>query len=535
MNIKVQFKIHDPETNQFSVRIRYSQSQEKDHTFDCPISKLSDLQFLKSGLEDRIGRHLSKDDAVQIQQNLIGSLIKAEQWTLVKQFGLQSNGRTIVTPTGPINAEKDKRYILPEDMTDQYEKRGTLEGWQSLSTYLHQSSILTLGVTLVFAAPLLKELNRRSCGFIISGPSGGGKSTAIRAAASTAGYMKEKELPSFNFTPTGGEENAQAHSGTLWPLDDIQIIAGGPKERHAFLENFAYVLVHGRGKIKSRHAKANGSASDTSWLTYCFAGAEETAAGIARSAGALRQGGATARLIDVPFGEHIFDRASDADIDVAVACTEIAKITEENGGKPLNMFLKRYFKDRASNKQKLFKYINEFENAVSGRSQSQVDRKVTYHFAFIFAVGALASELNVLPTSRGHVLKCIRRCHKWALAEINPERNFVASGLKILRQYRDTLSQVKRSNPSISEDATGFVRRDGDRLLMFIKREHFLQMFPHSMQAQLVAKHLAKRKCIHGHAPEHLGRSLEWCTRQVTWPTNGKPTRPHTIIIDLED
>jgi len=535
IKVKVKFKIDDPETKQFSVRVSYSRGVEADHFFDCPVSKLSDLFFLKSALEDRIGRAFTKDEATEIQQRLIQETHVAETWTLVKQFGLQSNGHTIVTPTGPINAEEGKRYILPSEMTDQYEKRGTLEGWQCIGSYLEQSSILTLGITLAFATPLLKEKIRRSCGFIISGPSGGGKSTAIRAAASTAGYMMEKELPSFNFTPTGGEENAQAHSGTLWPLDDIQIIAGGPKERHAFLENFAYVLVNGRGKIKSRLAKANGLASDTSWLTYCFAGAEETAAGIARSAGALRQGGATVRLIDIPFGEHIFDRAFDSDIDVSVACTEISKITEENGGKPLNVFLKRYFKNHSSNKKQMYKYIGEFEQSVKGRSKNQIDKKIESHFAFIYAVGALASTLGVLPVSREHVLSCIRRCHKWALAEINPERSFVNSGLKSLRKYSDALPRVKRSSPTISEDATGFIRQDADRLLMFVKRDHFLQMFPHAMQAQMVAKHLAKRKCIHGHAPEHLGKSLDWCTRQVAWPTKGKPTRPHTIIIELED
>lgn len=536
MSTRILYKIFDPSTKEYLVRIEYTRGDDENiEFFDCANSKLDDFAFIKKFYADRKGLILSKAKVLKAQSRLQKEAAKAVERTLVKHFGLQEDSKTIITPTKTIG-EDDQRYIVPVELMKRYTKRGSLDGWQQLSAYLEMSSILTFSVCVGFAASLLKLFDRESCGFLISGTKKGGKSTTIRATAAIAGYGEKQRLKSFHFTEAGGEEEAQAHSGIAWPLDDLQMKGGSAKERHAAIEHFSYVLANGEGKVRARHAVASGIVSDSSWLTLCVAGAERTAASVARAAGTFREGGATARLIDIPCGMHIFDLVKDRDLNIPALCTAITRIGRENCGTPLNVFLKRFFKYKKKNETCVHQFEEEFVKYVSDEADDQAVQHVRQYFAFIYAVGALSCELGVLTISRKHVRKCIARCYEKAVGELDPERKFVTEGLKELRRYTKTLHRVCKSSPHISDDATGFLRRDNDRTFLIVSREYFSKMFPNAMQSQLVAKHLALKGFIRMPAPEHLSKSLDWASQQISWPTKSNAKkRVHSLVIEIEE
>lgn len=536
MKTTIVLKIYDPMKKDFLVRIKYARLEggfPNSDFVDYPISRLDDLAFVKKFFADKKAVFLSNPRKVQAR--LKKDARAAETRTLVTSFGLQNDGVTVITPTKIIGGE-NHNYVVPAALMERYAAQGSLKGWKAISEYLEMSSILTFGICVAFAAPLLTLFDRESFGFLLSGKRKGGKSTAIRACASVAGYSSKQRLKTFDFTETGGEEEAQAHSGIAWPLDDLEMKGGSAKERHAAIEHFSYKLANGAGKVRARQAVASGIVSDSYWQTISLTGAENTASSVARAAGTVRQGGAAARLVDIPFELHIFDRAKRSEVNVPALCAAIAKIGRENSGKPLNAFLRRFFDERQKNEARIRHFEGMFVERARQENDDQGIQHLRQYFAFIYAVGAVASELGVLPVSRTHVRQSAMHCYQKAVDELDPGRKFVSAGLKLLRNYCKTVKRVRKSSPLIGDDDTGFKRSDGSSTYLIVSREYFLKMFPNAMQAQLVAKHLAAKGWLRMPAPEHLPRSLDWASQQISWPTeSNSKKRVNSLVIELED
>jgi putative DNA primase/helicase len=115
-----------------------------------------------------------------------------------------------------------------------YRRSGTLNDWKKhVAKKCVHSSRARLAVAANFAAPNLRDLGLNSFGFNFSGATSGGKTLAIRMAASASGLNSGAGPATWDGTPAAFEQRALGHRDGIMPLDDISHLDSSSTVRFA--------------------------------------------------------------------------------------------------------------------------------------------------------------------------------------------------------------------------------------------------------------------------------------------------------------
>lgn len=146
--------------------------------------------------------------------------------------------------------------------------KGTIDDWRSIMQPVLSEPFARLLLAASFAAPLLKKIGIRTFIVHIYGPSQGGKTAALKAAASVW-RNPDKLMFNFNATKVAFERKISELKHLPVVIDERQ--AAGTNQ--AFLDGVVYLLGEGHGK--ERGNRDNGLQAVGSWCTVVITSGED--------------------------------------------------------------------------------------------------------------------------------------------------------------------------------------------------------------------------------------------------------------------
>lgn len=512
-------------------------------------SHFYDKRLLRSDLENAGAVTsldlLSNSEAID---NLIAEGASADVWKLSAKFGWRDNNQ-FVLPYGVIGAgDSAVRVVCPDEAFDtkssKLGRKGSLKRWQKqVAMPARYSSRFVLGICAGLAAALLKFSNQNSFGLQISGPSKCGKSTGLLAAASIAGIASEADLPNFRATPAALAELPADFNDILFPLNEMALSPGSHRARAEIMRQFSYGLAEGTGTTYSKHFSTKPALQ---WRTIALANSEDSAETLVSMAGSARADGEAIRWIDLPAlrGDFktIFDLAP-PDIEDVVQwskqkCLKIRRGVQTNHGVVLVKFLERILPQIDFVAEELSELSRQFSRDVTRPYDGHAAVHLAGCFGHIYAAGALAIELGILPWKRRLVLRCVKRCYIDARRAMRTSEDVQRSGLKTFLRKTENGKMVvvekkgPKPNVGVLKKADGYVVRNGADVMIVVRAERFKAWFSDRRQPHLVVKWFQEN----GGLVLATGRKLKpgcgivWAEKQKTWPDN---TRVRSIVINL--
>jgi|AMWB02.1.fsa_nt_gi hypothetical protein len=263
---------------------------------------------------------------------------------------------------------------------DGFSHSGTLQGWQErVALPLSSYPSMTFALCCAFAAPILKVLKVPGGGFHFYGPSGTGKTTALRLAAGVVG--SESLVGTWRATANGLEAISEAYNDLVLPLDEIYQIDADD------LVECIYMIANGKGKHRSNR-QGNGRPAKA-WNVLILSCGESPIGDICRK---LPEG-ARNRLVDIEFD----DRPAPS------LCRDLSLAMKEEHGTALPVFLQRCMMNLGLISDAWKQYRQQFQmNGATGSSDRVVTRVATISFA-----GKLAFQFGILPYDPTGVLDIV--------------------------------------------------------------------------------------------------------------------------------
>jgi putative DNA primase/helicase len=155
------------------------------------------------------------------------------------------HGRAFVLPKETIGDDAERIVFQSENAVENtFRVKGTADQWRErVGALCVGNSRLVFAVACAFAGPMLRPAGMESGGFHYRGDSSGGKTTALKLAASV--YGGTSYLQRWRSTDNALEATAAAHSDCLLILDELAQI--DPKTAG----ECAYMLANEQGKARA--------------------------------------------------------------------------------------------------------------------------------------------------------------------------------------------------------------------------------------------------------------------------------------------
>ncbi|MCV2348706.1 DUF927 domain-containing protein [Paucibacter sp. Y2R2-4] len=203
------------------------------------------------------------------------------------------HGGVYVLPSGSIGQAEGQRYVYQSEggIDDQYKQRGELVAWRdAVAALAVGNSRLMFALCCAFAGPLLRLAGVESGGFQYRGDSSGGKTTALKVAASVYGppaYMQR-----WRTTDNALEATAVQHSDSLLILDEFGQL--DPK----VAGECAYMLAN--EQEKGRATRGGLAKRRRTWRLLFLSSGELGLGDHMRQAGKDMRAGQEVRFVDIP-------------------------------------------------------------------------------------------------------------------------------------------------------------------------------------------------------------------------------------------
>jgi putative DNA primase/helicase len=201
---------------------------------------------------------------------------------------------------GPNGPSQNGPLIMrhPTVRLGSFRRLGTLDSWKKhVARKCIHSTRARLAMATTFAAPNLRRLGLNSFGFNFSGETSGGKTLALRMAASGAGLISGKGLATWDGTPTGFEQRAMGHRDNIMPLDDISHLEGDTKKISKLV---TFRLAGNRTKERAGQYVAAQNLVEEDFRVISLSTSEDPLWEQLDKYGPRRTRGEEVRMIDVP-------------------------------------------------------------------------------------------------------------------------------------------------------------------------------------------------------------------------------------------
>jgi putative DNA primase/helicase len=318
---------------------------------------------------------------------------------------------TFVLPEGAINSASSEIHIWDGDESHEHAFRsnGSLEEWQSqVAKLLETHPLLLTAVSMAFVGPCLRLTDcADDFGVHLYGPSSRGKTTAMDIAASVWG-SPETFSRTWRGTSNGFESIAAARNDVLLVLDELKQVS--PQD----LAQTIYMLAQGRGK---QRANRSGDARRThEWrLAYLSSGEISIADHLGSVPYQKPMAGQHVRCLEIalPDGGHGVFRTSASSQEAAELARDLKRKARSFYGTAGPAFISRLSRDLTQARERLNVLSAEFNDTMVRtlpelvQADGQVQRALG-HFCLIYAAGALACEVEVLPFSATCIEKAVK-------------------------------------------------------------------------------------------------------------------------------
>jgi len=393
-----------------------------------------------------------------------------------------ADGATFVLPDRTYGCGSEE-WIFTSDTQagNTYRLKGTLAGWKTeVARRCAGNSRLVFAVSMAFASPLLYLAGAESGGFNLVGNSSGGKTTALRMAASVCGgqdYMQR-----WRATDNGIEGLALQHCDSLLLLDELaqmdSKVAG----------EAAYMLANGSGKNRSK--QSGGLRAQLSWRLLFLSSGEIGLAQHMADAGKQARAGQELRMADIPAdagaGLGLFENLHECGHGAEFA-KALDQASRKNHGCSLGAFLSRLAsEEQTAIAEALHEGQRVFEKRFLSSDASGQARRVGNRFALVGAAGELATSWGITGWDAGEAMKAAGVCFQAWLAnrggEGNQEERAILGQVReFLRRYGESaFSDLRRSSMtdthmSVHSDRAGWreYEEGRDEMNFFVSIEMF--------------------------------------------------------------
>jgi putative DNA primase/helicase len=395
-------RARDPESNAWSRWLRWKDPDGRTHTYAVQDERLhEDLTVLCGALAQR-GLKISTSAA---SRTLFAAYLNGadpdKRVRVVSRTGWLSIGdaKVFVLPDRTLGAF-DEEVIFTGTLTSPYAVNGTLGEWRDSVGNLasgHDRPMFMIAASL--AAPLMDLIAMEGAGFHLFGPSSGGKTTSLQAAASpwgrgtTHGFVKPWKSTANNL-----EGTAALHNDAPMPLDEINAADGRE------VGGVVYMLAGGVGKGRAgRDGKPRPSAI---WRTMILSTGEQCIGDKIAEDGKRAHAGQEVRVInirsDAGAGLGVFDAGTD--FDPEQLSDNIKAAAAKNYGTAGPAFVEAVIK-RGCTKvaAEIDHAFGQFraDNNLNG-ADGQTGRAAKY-FALVAYAGELAISTGIVPWKAGAV------------------------------------------------------------------------------------------------------------------------------------
>ncbi len=345
----------------------------------------------------------------------------------------------------------DRMLLQVSGALFQLYKKGTLESWRdNVAAYACGNSRLIFSISAAFAGPLLYFANEGAGGFHFSGESSGGKTTALRTAASVWGLP----LRSWRTTDNAAESWAKFANDGFLAIDELGQVDGRAADQ------MAYML--GNGQTKGR-ANRDGMARDTTNFRLMFLSTGEI--GLAEKIGEGKKkakAGQTVRMIEIPAdagqGMRLFE-----ELHGYTSADELAKYlrqaTEENQGVAATVWLEKLgAMDGDKLRAAISALTKEWMNLhVPLDADGQVAR-VARRFALVAVAGELAASFGIVSWEDKDASRAAARCFKdWLSVRGGAGSHEAQDGI------REILNFIEKHGNSRFQDVENVTEKIHDR------------------------------------------------------------------------
>ena len=487
------------------------------------------------------GLHISPTGRPLLRQYLIEATPKARA-RVTNRTGWHdagADGAVFVLPDQAIGGTGEQWIYENESPSSAtFGARGTLKGWQDeVAALCRGNSRLLFSVSVSFAAPLLYLVGMDGGGFHFRGDSSGGKTTALRVAASVCGGRDY--LQTWRNTDNALESVALAHcDAPLLPDEIAQIDPRAAGE-------VAYMLSN--GAAKGRAQRTGGLRARATWRVLFLSAGEIGLAEHMGEVGKSPRAGQELRLAEIPADagaglgmfEQLHGRATGAEFSKAL--TEAAR---RNYGGAFVAYLEELARRQTEVADAVKEAQRKFQAVyLSDQAHGQA-RRVADRFALVGAAGELATRWGIVPWEPGEAMKAACTCFEAWLIRRGGEGN--AEDRAALQHVREFLRRYGESaftdmdrpandtdkHAPVRSDRAGYRRHDPgtDSVEYFIFNETWRGRICKGFDAAAVGRMLAQR----GFVERGTEAGREWLTRHAV-PTEGRPRVVHVLPAIWDD
>lgn len=395
----------DDNGNNWGRLLTWNDPDGKKHEWAMPNSMLAGdgVEYLRFLLDQGLGIRAGK----KAQNALHGYIMTATPEARAVSVNIPGwHKKRYIALDGEVYGQgADKVLLQASGALPKMDKKGTLQSWQdAVARYAQGNSRLVLAISAAFAGSLLYFANEGSGGFHFSGESSGGKTTALRAAASVWGLP----LRTWRTTDNAAESWARFANDGFLAIDELGQVDGKAADA------MAYML--GNGQTKGR-ANRDGTARDTTEFRLMFLSTGEI--GLAEKIGEGRKkakAGQAVRMLEIPAdagrGMRLFE-----ELHGYSSADELAKYlrqaTEEHRGHAATVWLEKL---AAMDGDRLSKAISEtsqewMQAHVPPGADGQVTRAAR-RFALLAVAGELAAGFGIVLWPDKEASNAAARCFR---------------------------------------------------------------------------------------------------------------------------
>jgi hypothetical protein len=354
---------------------------------------------------------------------------------------------------------------------------------------------------VAFAAPLLRASELQNFSLHVFGRSRGGKTTALLCAMSVFGLGREEHLPNWNATGARLLEAAAGFCDVVFPLNEVGAAKGKRKQTYEGLRDLYAQFAE--GSDRDRHSSFQGEAMR--FCGICMATAEHSVAKYAAMADEFRDDGELFRAIDVAAfregAKTILDLAPET-IDQRKRLSTLRSDLKTFHGTAFAPYLEHLDQMGPGEvKRRVHELIAEFVGHMPAAAHDGVASQMAMNFGLLYAGATLAIEAGILPWTKDHLRRCLKRSFDDAFDRSKPIDPLIL-GLDILKaNLRERVVERKPDSKFGVKDHPGYSTRMGGEKLMVVHTPQFGSWFSSKTQRNIVLEWLAEKGALRsGHS-----------------------------------